>query len=179
MPRGYRCRNFQVLCCPFAGCPKSFQSDSGCTNHVRSIHPRANRHRVLPVAPLADIQVPPSPTLSHSSPQLPNINPWEGSPVPPSIHQSPDPPPTRAAPERRTYHPFLNGTFFRFTFSCLLTLIYSRLPLWRRWPLSSNWNPTTASPYSCSWGLVPIWRQSPIQSHRLPFPPGINVSRKH
>lgn len=111
MPRGSRRRAFQVLRCPFAGCPKTFRSESGRTNHVRSVHPRANlnRHHVLP---LADIQVPPSPT--RLSPSLSNVNlSQEGSPEPPSIHQAPSPEPgsSQAAPEQKTYHPFLNGKF--------------------------------------------------------------------
>ena len=41
MPRGSQCRSFQALCCQFKGCPKTFWSKSGCTNHVCSIHPKA------------------------------------------------------------------------------------------------------------------------------------------
>ena len=103
MPRGSRRRAFQALRCPFTGCPKIFRSESGRTNHVRSVHPRANRHHVLP--PLADIQVPPS--LTRLSPVL-------SSPEAPSILQleAPSPEPDQAAPEQKNYHPFLNGKFF-------------------------------------------------------------------
>ena len=128
MSRGSRRRAFQALRCPFAGCPKIFRSESGRTNHVRSVHPRANRHHVLP--PLADIQVPPSPT--RLSPALSNVNlSQEGSPEAPSILQAPSPEPDQVAPEQKTYHPFLNGKFFLgFPHSCLLTLFYStRTPL--------------------------------------------------
>ena len=110
--QGSWCSRFQTLHCPFQGYPKSFRSESGCTNHVCSVHPRANRHHVA--AP--DIQLPPLPTWS--SPQLFNTNPFqEQSPQPPvgypgassTAHQSPSPKLQPQEPQWKTYHPFLNG----------------------------------------------------------------------
>ena len=111
MPRGSRHRSFETLRCPFQGCPKAFRSQAGRTNHVRSVHPRADRHRQV-IQP--DIEVRASPTPSRSSPRLPNIDPFPEDSSEPAEHH---PPP--AVPQRKTYHPFLNGKFF-FSFFCVL-----------------------------------------------------------
>lgn len=103
MPRGSRHRRgFHILRCPFKGCPKTFRGESGRTNHVRTVHPRADRHQV----PVSDIQAPLSPTRSSLTPSPTNYSP----------SQSPDnrsPSPELPQPqEKKTYHPFLNGKSF-------------------------------------------------------------------
>jgi len=117
MPRGSQHKSFQTLRCPFQGCPKTFRSQAGCTNHVLSVHPRADRHRQV-IQP--DIEVPASPTPSHSSTQLPDINPFPEDSSEPAEHQYPAPGPPPAIPQRKTYHPFLNGKFFFQVFFCVL-----------------------------------------------------------
>ena len=109
MPRGSRHRSFQTLRCPFQGCPKTFRSQAGRTNHVRSVHPRADRYQQV-IQP--DIEVRASPTPSRSSPQLPNIDPFLEDSLEPAEHRSPAPGPPPVIPQRKTYHPFLNGKFF-------------------------------------------------------------------
>jgi hypothetical protein len=91
MPRGSRHRRgIHILRCPFEGCPKTFRGESGRTNHVRTVHPRADRHQV----PVSDIQAPPSPTRSSPPRSLVNRS------------TSPELPQPRG---KKTYHPFLNG----------------------------------------------------------------------
>lgn len=109
MTRGSRHRSFQNLGCPFQGCPKTFRSQAGRTNNVCSVHPRADRHRQV-IQP--DTEIPASPTSSRSSPQLPDINPFPDDSSEPAEHPFPAPGPPPAVPQRKMYHPFLDGQFF-------------------------------------------------------------------
>lgn len=111
MPQVSRHSSVQNLCCPFWGCPRTFRSQAGCTNHVHSVHPRVNRHRQA-IQP--DTEIPASPTSSRSSPQLPNINPFpdDSESSEPAEHQFPAPEPPPVVPQCKMYHPFLNDKFF-------------------------------------------------------------------
>jgi len=111
MPRGSKSRTSANLPCTQRGCPRTFRSESGQTNHVQTVHPKFDGHR-LPVNPQK--LIPESPT---SSP-IPSYS--GGSPVMlPLPLQSPSPAPeqNKHEPEKnipklkRTYHPFLNGWF--------------------------------------------------------------------
>lgn len=121
MPRGSRHRRgIHILQCPYEGCPKTFRGESGRTNHVCTIHPRADRHQI----PHLDIQAPPSPTRSSSdsspSPSYPPQSPANQSP-------SPEPPQHQG---KKTYHPFLNGkssasVLYRCNFSSLALFFFN------------------------------------------------------
>jgi hypothetical protein len=122
MPRGSKSRPSAAnISCTRRGCPRTFRSESGRTNHVRTAHPRFDGHR-LRVIPQA---IPGSPTSSSVS---------GGSPMMlPSPLKSPSPTPERHEQEpeehipklKRTYHPFINGLSLIFIIYCINCILIS------------------------------------------------------
>ena len=107
MPRGSKNHRPSAasLPCTRKGCPRTFKSESGRTNHVQTLHPEFNGHR-LPVNPQEVPVILESPTSSVSG----------GSPMMlPSPPQSPSPAPEQHEPGeyiprlKRIYHLFING----------------------------------------------------------------------
>jgi hypothetical protein len=107
MPRGSRHRRgVHILRCPFIGCPQTFRGESGRTNHVRTVHPRADRHRVK--SNVSDIRLD-SPTPTRSSPPQSPVSYHSPSPELELPQEPQEGPRQRQTLKTRTYHPFLNG----------------------------------------------------------------------
>lgn len=107
MPRGSKFRPSAAnLPCTQRGCPRTFRSESGRTNHVRTAHPKFDGHR-LPVNPQEVIpESPTSSSVSGGSPMMLSSPLQSPSPVPEQHECEPEEYIPRL---KRTYHPFING----------------------------------------------------------------------
>ncbi|KAF5330759.1 hypothetical protein D9619_005328 [Psilocybe cf. subviscida] len=106
MPRGSRRRiGLEGLKCPlYPRCNRTFRSEAGRTNHVRSLHPQSNRYQVPAQPSFPDVpgSFPASPPWSHMGSPANSTGRRSSSPK----HQ---PDPTDETAPCKTYHPFLNG----------------------------------------------------------------------
>ena len=91
--------------------PKTFRGESGCMNHVWTVHPRHMQQHRAPASD-SDIQVS-SPTPSRSSlPHSPVYQPQVGFHSPSLEIELPQEP-QEGQQTLKTYHPFLNSEYYQ------------------------------------------------------------------